>query len=85
MIPRKQAFPNDDAGISIGVAVHLTLWAIDKGSTRGISFCRFLSSITGNQSTTTGTRTTGIPGGDAAGEDVLVPRFVFAVLEDFPP
>ncbi len=84
LITSKQAFANDDAGISIGVAAHLAIWAEHQGSTGRISF-RWLSRvIAGNRRTTAGTVMTGIPGIDSAGHDSLIPGFVFAVLEDLP-
>jgi len=39
LIPSKQAFADDDAGISIGVAAHLALWAKDQRGPWGVSFC----------------------------------------------
>ncbi len=84
LIPSKQAFPNDDARVSIGISTHEALWAKDKGCTRGVSLGWFSCIVTSNQSTTAGTLPACIPGGDTAGEDFLVPRFVFTVGVHLP-
>src|SRR6266487_456 len=84
LIPSKQAFPNNDAGISIGVAMHLALWATHEGRTRSVSFVGFPCIITSNQAPTTSTVTAGISRTHPTRHDPDLPRFVFAVLEDFP-
>src|SRR5260370_40557391 len=58
----KQAFANDKAGISIGVAIHLALWTVHQGRAWGVSFCWFSGIIASNEPTTSSTLTTCIAG-----------------------
>jgi hypothetical protein len=77
LIPSQQAFANDDAGISIRIAVHLTLWAKDEWSAWGVPFCWFCSIIASNERTTMGALSTCISRAYPTRNDTtLIPCFV---------
>jgi len=85
LIPSKQAFPDDDSRISIGIAMHLACWAIHQRRTRGVSFDWFSRIVTSNQAPTTSTLPARISWTDTARDDPFVPRLVLRVGEDLPP
>src|SRR5258708_36254789 len=64
------------------MAAHTARGTPHKWSTRSIAFCRLALRIAHDLCPAAGTGSAGIPGIDAGGDDALVPRLVFGVLED---
>ncbi len=81
----KQALPNTQTGIAIGVSAHLALWAVDQGSARGVAFPRLPLGVANDSDMAAVAFSARIARIDPAGDDAAgIPRLIFAVPEDAP-
>jgi hypothetical protein len=80
----KQALPNHDAGVSVGVVPMTTLRikTHDQRCSGLIAFLWLTSMVTSHFLMTTRTFSTGILGIDTARDDPFIPRFVAGIAED---
>jgi hypothetical protein len=79
-----QTMADHQTGVSIRMALHPTPMTQHERSPLRIPLCRLPLVIARHQSVTTCAFPTGVAWIDAAGEDTLVPGFVFSVAEDAP-
>ena len=77
-----QTLPDDETGIAIRIAAHGACFTEHERRSRGIACYRLSLGVADHQTLATSAFSGRIPGVDPAGDDPLVPRFVFGVGED---
>jgi hypothetical protein len=77
-----QTLPDDQTGIAIRIAAHGACFTEHERRSRGIACYRLSLGVADHQTLATSAFSGRIPGIDPAGDDPLVPRFVFGVGED---
>src|SRR6266550_1232328 len=77
-----QTVPDDETGIAVRIAAHGACFTEHERRSRGIACYRLSLGVADHQTLATSAFSGRIPGVDPAGDDPLVPRFVFGVVED---
>src|SRR5438876_6256367 len=77
-----QTLPDDETGIAIRIAAHGACFTEHERRSRGIACYRLSRSVADHQALATSACSGRIPGVDPAGDDRVVPGFVFSVVED---